>query len=110
MARTKQKPAAETLPTSHLEAMANAGFEPIRYQNKSIACRCSDERERNEWLPATFINWEKKQVAEFFKAGDGNYDFDGWESSVGHTFGGRHPTVQGALSWFQWLERQRAAK
>lgn len=105
MARTKKQPAAPALPASHLELLDKCGFEVIRWQNVSIPAICSDGRERNEWLPKTFVNWEKKQICEWMEAGQGNYRFAGWESSVGHSCGGRYDTVAGAIGWFSWLEQ-----
>lgn len=105
MARTKKQPPAPALPASHLEVMDRAGFTVIRWQRVSIAAQCSDGRERNEWLPQTFVNWEKKQICEWFEAGQGNYSFAGWESSQGHSFGGRYNTVAGAIGWFEWMKK-----
>lgn len=106
----KRKPAPPALPASHLEALQRDGFEVVRWQSTSVECRCSDGRTRGEWLPKTFINWDKRQVAEWFEAGQGNYSFAGWETSQGHTFGGRYDTVAGALGWFHWLQDTQGGK
>lgn len=102
---TKRKLAAPALPSSHLEAIDAAGFEVLRWQNKSVRTVCSDGTERNEWLPEDLVHWEKRLFIRW--ACDDKYDFAGWEPQTGGQFGGRYRDVQGALSWFAWLEAQR---
>lgn len=100
----KLKPATPALPSSHLEAIDAAGFEVLRYSNRSIRCGCSDGTERNEWLPEDLVHWEKRLFIRYVTGG--NYSFDGWEPQRGHQFGGRYRDVQSALAWFVWLENR----
>lgn len=104
MAKAKPTPA---LPPSHLEAIAAAGFDVLSWQNVSADVLDSTGAVRREWLPRHLVNWQTKAFVEYREAGDGIYDFDGWESQIGHANGGRYDSVHGALGWFTWSERQK---
>ncbi len=105
MKKRKPEP-AETIPASHLEAIDAAGFTVLSYQDVAIEVRTSTGDVRKEWLPRHLVNWQTHGFVEFRRGGDGNYDFDGWESAIDHTNGGRYRTVAQALAWFEWLKRQ----
>lgn len=102
----KAKLAEPMTPKSHLEAMSAAGFEALTWQNAALQVLDSTGAKRSEWLPRDLVNWPDKLFVEYRLAGEGSCAFDGWEPMKGHAHGGRYPTVQGALGWFKWLERQ----
>jgi hypothetical protein len=104
MSRTK-KAQIPPMAVSHLEAINEAGFEVLRYQNKALEVQCSDGTVRREWLPEDFVNWSAKRFVRWCE--DEKYNFSGWEPQDGHTFGGRYQTPLGALSWFIWKDAQK---
>lgn len=103
----KRKPTPAEPRRSHLAAMDEAGFEALTWQHVAVEVTRLDGSIGSEWLPEHMVNWEKRRFVRFNR--DNTYSFAGWEPMDGHTFGGRYDTPQGALSWFRWLDAQRAA-
>jgi len=87
----------------HAEAF---GFEIMSYRNEAIDVLDRAGNERREWLPADMINFEKRQYIRFCRAGEGNYDFDGYEPTDCRQFGGRYANPLSAFGWFDWLAEQ----
>lgn len=102
---------APSLPKSHLAALAAAGFTVMVYLNQSIEV----EGGSREWLPRIAVGTNPNggfRLVEWLPASHPSniYDFDGWQTYSGHSCGGMCKEIGQALSWFNWLEEQKAGK
>lgn len=107
MPRARGNPAPEPPPIAgpgnfHAEGR-ELGLWEARWMNRAV--RCDDGTWR--YVPRDLVAFDGQAVILWRAAGDGGYDFDGWEPQLGHMHGGRRQKLESA---FAWLRRARDVK